>query len=229
MQKSMIKLVTLADFFSILNAVFGFFAILFVSLDELDVSLRVRFAVSFILLAVLSDGIDGIVARKGKNGVLGDFLDPVADFLSFCVAPSMLFFSLYYSNSLDYIDVLLLVCTVVFIVFGLIRLSAFHSMKKQSFFVGLPAPASGLIVALLAFVHVPILWFLPVIILLPLAMISNLKFPKTDKKVGIVATVLILLTLILGGYYYNIVPNVLLFTLAIYVILGPFYVKKKLL
>lgn len=218
----MLKLVREADIFSILNALFGFLAIFSVLQNE------IRFAISFILLAVLSDGADGIVARKKKNGPLGEFLDPAADFTSFCIAPCLLVISQYYSIFTNYIDVILLGFLFVFIIFGLIRLTAFPSIKKDNFFVGLPAPAAGLVITLLTYLKVDIMWLILGIIFLSSAMISRIGFPKTNNKIGAVAAILIIFTVIMGSYYHNFFPILLLAALISYIIAGPLYIKKSM-
>ncbi len=69
MQKSMIKLLSVADVISLTNALFGFLAILMLFSSEMNL------AFSFILLALLADGLDGIVARKTRKGELGEYME----------------------------------------------------------------------------------------------------------------------------------------------------------
>ncbi len=72
MQKSMIKLLSLADIVSLTNAGFGFLAIIMASLGEM------WFSFSFILIALLADGLDGIVARKTGHSELGNHMEAMA-------------------------------------------------------------------------------------------------------------------------------------------------------
>jgi CDP-diacylglycerol--serine O-phosphatidyltransferase len=189
-------------------------------------STNVRYAISFILLAALSDGLDGVLARKNKNGKLGEYMDIGADLVSFCIAPSVIL----YNNSLYsglYFELATLICMTVFVVSGFIRLTSFPLIKKRSFFVGLPTPTAGLIVSLLVFVKIDLIYILFVLILLSFLMVTNLKFPKIDFKSGIVATVLIFLVIIFGRSWYNIMPILLLLSLTVYIITGFFITLKK--
>ena len=72
----MIKLLSIADVVSLTNAILGFLAILMIFSNE------TRLAFSFILLALLADGLDGIVARKLGKSDIGEYLESMADMTS---------------------------------------------------------------------------------------------------------------------------------------------------
>jgi phosphatidylserine synthase len=76
----------------------------------------------------------------------------------------------------------------------------------------------------------PDVWvILPVIVILALAMISSIRFPKPALKMDLVAAVFIVATILLDSMYNNIAPLLLLAALVSYIIVGPFYlhIKKK--
>jgi CDP-diacylglycerol--serine O-phosphatidyltransferase len=103
--KSVFSLVSIADCLSITNALFGFIAIfflltniVFVPQTDLNLDLKFRLALTFILLAILIDGLDGIVARKTKQSELGEYLESMADMTSLAIAPSIFIFIYYFGN-----------------------------------------------------------------------------------------------------------------------------------
>ena len=98
-------------------------------------------------------------------------------------------------------------------------------MKKENYFIGLPAPASSIILLMLAYIQVKFIIILPIIVIISAAMICNISFPKPGVKLDLVATILILLTLILGNIFYSISPLLLLIAMIIYAVGGPFYLK----
>jgi phosphatidylserine synthase len=100
-------------------------------------------------------------------------------------------------------------------------------MKEKKFFVGLPTPASTIILIVLAFIDVKYFYVFIAIVVISIALISNIKFPKPNIKVNGVATVLIILTIVLAKDYDAIAPILLLTALIIYSIVGPIYLLIK--
>ena len=228
MQKSMINILSSADLVSIVNAIFGFFAIVFLISDFVGpFDLRLRISFSFILLALLADGLDGIVARKFKKSEIGEHLDSMADMVSMCIATSIFIYISYIdtiSGSI-YRQVYLIFALSLFLSFGIIRLASFYIMKNKSYYVGLPAPASAIILLLLGFFKVDFIFILPSVILIGAFMASNIVFPKMNLKIQATAFVLILLTLIVYDSFYKIIPLFLLIAIVIYATGGPIYTK----
>ena len=227
LQKSMIKFLSIADVISLTNAIFGFFAILFLISDLICVELRLRVSFSFILLALLADGLDGIVARKTGKSDIGEYLESMADMTSLVIAPAVFIYAIYHDvvSGCIYYRSCLVVALIVFLSSSIIRLASFHIMKQSKFFVGLPASASTIILLILAFLKIEFVYILPVIIIISLAMVSNVRFPKPGYKVNGIAAILILLTLIMGKSYQGIAPLLLLTAILVYAIGGPIYTK----
>jgi len=223
LQKSMIKLLSVADGITLINAIFGFFAIVMVFLGE------IRFAFSFILLALLADGLDGIVARKISKGDLGEYFEAMADMTSLGIAPAVFVYSIYHDmvSWCPFYHSYLVIALIVFLSLSIIRLASFHVMKDEKFFVGLPASASTIILLILAYFKVEFLYILLVIIIVSFAMVSNVRFPKLGYKIDAVATVLIILTLIMGKSYYGVAPMLLLIAIVVYALGGPVYLWKS--
>jgi len=227
LQKSMIKLLSVADLISIINAVFGFLAILFLFSDLIPDEYRLRLSFSFILLALLADGLDGIVAHKIRKSEIGDYLESMADMTSMCIAVAVFIFFIYSGDisSSMYRHVYLLSALVLFLFFGIVRLASFNAMKEKNFYVGLPASASAIILLILSYFKVEFVYILPAVIIIGAAMASNIVFPKPVMKVNAVAAVLIILTLILDKSFYSIAPWLLFVAILLYSIGGPVYDK----
>ncbi len=223
MQKSMIKLLSIADVVSLTNAIFGFLAILMIFSNEM------RLAFSFILLALLADGLDGIVARKTRKGELGEYMEAMADMISLGIAPAFFVYYTYYdvvSFSMLYHG-LLIATLIIFLSLSIIRLASFHIIKDDKFFVGLPASAGTILIIVLSFLQTELIYILPFIFLISIVMVSPLRFPKIGLKINACAAVLILVTLIFGSIYHSFAPLMLFFAIVVYAVLGPIYVRKK--
>ena len=85
----MIKLLSVADCISLTNAVFGFLAVAMIFIGE------TRVAFTFILLAILADGLDGMIARKTRESQIGEYLESMADMTSLGIAPAFFIYSIY--------------------------------------------------------------------------------------------------------------------------------------
>jgi len=224
LQKSMIKLLSIADVISLTNALFGFLAILMLF------SSKIHLAFSFILLALLADGLDGIVARKTRKGELGEYMEAMADMISLGIAPAFFVYNIYYNTVSDsmFFHVLLILTLLIYLSISIIRLASFHIIKDDKFFVGLPASASTIFIIILSFLQIKFVYILPFIVLVSIVMVSPIRFPKIGLKINLIAAILIISTIILGNYFYNISPILLITAMAIYTIISPFYLRKKL-
>ncbi len=64
----MIRILSVADIITIINAVLGFLALLMIFSNQLQI------AASLILLGLLTDGLDGMVARRMRKSRIGEYL-----------------------------------------------------------------------------------------------------------------------------------------------------------
>jgi archaetidylserine synthase len=203
---SMLTLVKLPDLLSILNALFGFTAILLVFGDTSVTENALKNALVLILLAAVVDGLDGIVARKIECSSLGEYLDSLADMLSFGVAPAIVVYTLiksYFEAPSTHINVVLAFCGA-YVISGMLRLARFNANLfvekkallngRSSEFEGFPITSSAIFLAsfmLLAIElqfppssSVPILTGL--LGLLCLLMTSRIRYRKLrDKRIAI--------------------------------------------
>jgi len=105
-------------------------------------------------IAAILDFADGFVARWMKaNSEMGKQLDSLADIVTFGVAPAMILFQLLknaYMQLPDAINVSIinLAFTLLLPCFAAWRLARFNiHQATQHYFIGLPTPAAGLVVA----------------------------------------------------------------------------------
>jgi CDP-diacylglycerol--serine O-phosphatidyltransferase len=186
---------------------------------------KIHLSILFILIAILADGLDGIVARKTRSSSIGEYLDSMADMTSFGIAPAFFIYTIYYNviSSCIYKHFLLLLVLVVFLSLSIIRLASFHIMNNKKFFVGLPVPSGAIFLIIMAYLNVELVYILPAIIIISFLMVSNVRFPKPSFKIDAIAACLIFFTIIMDRNFNSIAPIVLLIAICGYVIVGPFY------
>ena len=132
---------------TIFNMFFGFTSIVFIMKGDYII------AGVLILLAGFMDIFDGKIARLlGISSKFGVEFDSLADTVSFCVAPSILVYSLY-AKDLQIIQGLVL--SFVPLICGSVRLAKYNletvEDNHKSYFIGLSTPIST--VTILAFMY----------------------------------------------------------------------------
>jgi CDP-diacylglycerol--serine O-phosphatidyltransferase len=117
-------------------------------------------ALAFILLAVFLDAADGKLARfLNTASPFGAELDTLADFFNFGIAPGILLFNTLYLGTVN--ANMGWLATLVLAVCCALRLARFNLslgdsnvvMKKDNFFVGVPAPAVACLALMPIFMH----------------------------------------------------------------------------
>jgi CDP-diacylglycerol--serine O-phosphatidyltransferase len=220
----MVKLLSIADLISITNAILGFLAIIMIFLNE------IHYSFSLILLAMIADGIDGLVARKTKHSNLGEYMEAMGDMISLVIAPSLFVYQLYIKDIIILENIfqhfILILVLTIFLFFNILRLSSFHIMKEKEIFIGLPASVSTIIIIVLSYFRIEFIYLLVIILFISINLISNIKFPKPNYITNLIAAILIIFSIILGMQYNGIALLVLLISILIYSIFGPIYVYK---
>ena len=170
--------------FSLLS---GFLSIIFTSKGDFQLAAVMIFAAS------IFDLIDGIAARLLKTtSQFGVELDSLADVVSFGAAPSFLIYSFHFYQ----LDTIGIIISAMPLIFGSLRLARFNSqlveIETKGDFKGLPIPLSAITIAMFVyyvhnngeFVNPFYYASIPLIIILSVAMISNIKysaFPKLNR------------------------------------------------
>ncbi|MGQ9582637.1 MAG: CDP-alcohol phosphatidyltransferase family protein [Thermoplasmatota archaeon] len=233
-----LRMVSIADIFTLVNALLGFSAVLLV------VEGFALLAIYAIIAGILCDGLDGMLARRfSRKWYFGDYLDVMADTTSFCVAPAVVVFATA-RGSLEPIaggcsDALLLAACAASVVCGLLRLARFCYMSggHSSVFTGLPSPASALMISLLTLQSLLSATPLPralgpvaAAVLAPL-MISDLRYPKVRGTYAIASGLVILFVVVTERFassapiFEFLLDLALLLALA-YIVLGPLAARR---
>jgi len=223
LQKSMIKLLSIADVVSLTNAVLGFLSIVMIMLGE------IRFSFTFILLALIADGLDGVVARKTRHSEIGEYMEAMADMISLGIAPAIFVYNSYNITVSEciYWHILLIIVLIVFLSFSIVRLASFHIIKEKAFFIGLPASTSTIIILVTTYLNIEFIHILLVIIIMSFAMISNVRFPKPTLNINAVAAVLIILAIVAGKDFGGIFSMLLLLSTIAYSLAGAIYLLNR--
>ena len=214
----------LPSIFTLINLLLGFIAIINIMDGHYFIS-------CFLILAAGAfDSVDGKIARLiGIPTNFGKEIDSLADMVSFCLAPSILVYSLYTQN-MPGISGEIIASAPLFM--GAIRLARFNtevSDEQSAYFTGLPTPMNALSIAsLVLFIeHFKIdnpeysqpRLLLPLILSLSYLMVSQVhyaKFPllnftsgrqNTFRLLGIILFVVVFGISIIIGYPYRILAG----------------------
>lgn len=170
---------SIPSLFTIGNLMLGMFGIM-MAFDG-----KVSMAAIMVIIAMLLDGLDGRVARALKcESEFGKELDSLSDVVSFGVAPAVI---MYVSSLHDLNSALAWTVTAIFPVFGALRLARFNVQPGvPGYFIGLPIPAAGGVLATLALFNkdVSAPFMIVATLLLSYLMVSTVKYPNF-KKVGL--------------------------------------------
>jgi len=243
-----LRRVSIADVITLANAMVGFVAITYV-IDRRWVE-----AAALIIAGVALDGLDGLAARRwGSKHDRGRYLGSFSDTISFCIAPALLVYGLFYDRTrgsawTDPMNALAVVASTWLATFGVLRLARFVQMDhaKESF-LGFPTPANALLVIALVELFgassdkAPAVFEANVVVLLgtiaaSVLMISNVPYPKVSDALRVPATlaatgfgalsILAYLFLANRATVEAIVFTLLFLGIVAYVFGGPLYVRR---
>lgn len=142
-------------------------------------------AAIMVIVAMLLDGLDGRVARAlNCQSEFGKELDSLSDVISFGIAPALL---MYIISFQDMPVALAWIVTAIFPMCGALRLARFNVKPGiPGYFIGLPIPAAGSVLATLSLFHKEITapYFIIAMLLLSYLMVSSVRYPNF-KKIGL--------------------------------------------
>lgn len=236
LKKQILSLEVFPALFSLLNAFLGFLSIMEI--------MKGRFKTSaiLILIAWLMDIMDGIVARSLRaTSLIGIQLDSLSDSISFGLAPSLLIYYVYLKNVPHG-----WIIPFLYFIAGVIRLARYNVIAmgeqvRQSYFTGLPIPASAILISGIVLLFKndfsgPIFYGLISLLLLTLSflMITKIKYPNSKyfqlmKRRNLVFA--LILSLLIAIAY--VAPHFVILSLIIPYILFPLivsfnnYLRKK--
>lgn len=105
----------------------------------------VKLASIFILIAAITDKLDGYMARKlNQESEFGKQLDSLCDLISFGLAPALIWWNVK-GTGLSIVEILI---SLVFIGSGVFRLARFNVEASKEYIVGMPITIAGMIMAL---------------------------------------------------------------------------------
>lgn len=195
-------------------------------------------AVTWILVAVVFDMLDGFVARLTKSvSEFGKELDSLSDLVSFGVAPAVLVYTSFLPSesqltvAASRINV---IPAIFFVICGALRLARYNVYQsgQRDVFTGLPIPAAGVTVATFVlfarYLTLPgAVWWLNGLTLgLSYLMVSTVRYPKDKLKLFVLAPrhafrMLAICAILIAIFHYATSPVVVLFPLAMgYVAFG---------
>lgn len=216
---------SLPSLFTIGNLVLGVISIILVFNGEADL------AAILVIVAMLLDGLDGRVARAlNAQSEFGKELDSLSDMISFGVAPAFVVYAVAFQDysTASHWTVITWSVTSLFPICGALRLARFNVADGPSgYFIGLPIPAAGGVLATIALFHAELT--APVVVIaelvLSLLMVSNFKYPSF-KHFGLKRRTIWILPLLVAAavtvalMYPGFLSKLLFVPLVIYAMLG---------
>ncbi|WP_238655632.1 CDP-diacylglycerol--serine O-phosphatidyltransferase [Paenibacillus piscarius] len=211
---------SLPSLFTIGNLMLGMFGILMAFDGKLSM------AAILVIIAMLLDGLDGRVARALKcESEFGKELDSLSDVVSFGVAPALI---MYLTSLQELNSALGWTVTAIFPVFGALRLARFNVRPGiPGYFVGLPIPAAGGVLATLALFHkdVSAPFMIVATLLLSYLMVSTVKYPNfkkigLPKKAYVGAPVVIVIAVAVAVVFPEQIAKLIFGLLALYALYG---------
>ena len=214
----------LPSIFTLVNLFIGFLAIINMMAGHYFISCYL------ILAAGAFDSLDGKIARLlGISTNFGKEIDSLADMVSFCLAPSILVYSLYTQNMPGLSGEIIASAPLIM---GAIRLARFNTAvydEQPSNFIGLPTPMNALSIASLVLFmeHFKIdnpeysqpRLLLPLILSLSYLMVSRVNYAKfpllnfnsgrqnTMHILGVLLFVVVFIISIFIGYQYQVLAG----------------------
>ncbi|MVP02285.1 MULTISPECIES: CDP-diacylglycerol--serine O-phosphatidyltransferase [Paenibacillus] len=212
---------SLPSLFTVGNLFLGVLAIILVFNENPDM------AAVLVIVAMLLDGLDGRVARAlNAQSEFGKELDSLSDVISFGVAPAFIMYVVAFGDIRP--AAAAWIVTALFPICGALRLARFNVVAgTPGYFIGLPIPAAGGILATLALFHNEINVFVLLVstILLSYLMVSNVKYPNF-KKAGIpkaaiwVTPIIVLVAVVIAIKEPSFISKMIFIPLVIYALYG---------
>ncbi|MGF7049740.1 CDP-diacylglycerol--serine O-phosphatidyltransferase [Paenibacillus sp. DS2015] len=174
---------------------------LFLGMIAMMMALQGKFSMAaiMVIIAMLLDGLDGRVARAlHVQSEFGKELDSLSDVISFGVAPALI---MYMVTLQGMPDSLAWTVTAIFPMCGALRLARFNVRRGiPGFFVGLPIPIAGGVLATLSLFYKEIsgTYMIIAMLLLSYLMISRVRYPNF-KKIGLPKKAVMIAPIVIVG------------------------------
>lgn len=219
MKPRLLDLLEPPDFVSLMNAGFGFIALIAVAYDDFTI------AAGMVLGGAIADGLDGIIARRTASGELGVDIDSLSDIVSFGIAPAFLAHYVARDTSL-----VLSLVPIVFVLAALVRLAAYNVQDADSVgFTGVPSTFAGIFVVVFFLSGVPEaigaegLVLVTSTVILAYMMLVEIGYPEIRDRHAVGAGGVVALTVLFPLAYGAVLAKILLAVLVGYIVLAPRY------
>jgi CDP-diacylglycerol--serine O-phosphatidyltransferase len=210
-----------------LNGFFGLSAMLLLVFD-FGLSTHIKFHIVFvlILMGLLADGLDGILARRFGKGTLGVYFEAMSDMTTMGITPTIVIAFLYTSTFQEEILYVVILCFLLlfYLCAAFIRLASFHPLKDQQVFIGFPASATTMFLLSSSFLIQSVSMLFIIIFISACLMILPISFPKPTKMMNIFSALIIILTVIIG-FFYSLIYILLFCSVLLYMIGGKVYLR----
>lgn len=211
---------SIPNLFTLGNLFLGMLAIM-LALDG-----KYSLAAIMVIVAMLLDGLDGQAARAlNCSSEFGKELDSLSDVISFGVAPAIIMYIIAFN---DVPHGLSWIVTAIFPMCGALRLARFNVRKGiPGYFIGLPIPAAGGVLATLSLFHKDITfpYFMIAMLLLSYLMVSSVRYPNfkkhgLPKKALVYAPFVIIFAIIIAIMFPEQLSKLIFIPLVIYAFYG---------
>lgn len=184
----------LVTLFTSINLLFGLLSLLAAATSY------IWLAAWFILICVLVDTFDGLLARRWQvASPFGAQLDSLADMTSFIIGSAVLAYYWVTPQPDPNLLVLIVISSALYVIAGAFRLARFGtSGVKSRYFQGMPTTmvAGMLATTYLVYPHLSWYWVVILVSLLAMLMISSIPYPKFGYTMGFIPNWCYLLILI---------------------------------
>ncbi|WP_316569979.1 CDP-diacylglycerol--serine O-phosphatidyltransferase [Neobacillus sp. YIM B06451] len=155
---------SLPNWFTIANLLCGVFSII------LNMNGLILLSALLIFASALMDLLDGRIARRlNVNSEVGVELDSLADIVSFGVAPALLVYTLAPDSMLTSF------AFTFYAAMGALRLARFSASPTVGYFMGIPIPLAGMVIAGMALFDYSNAY---ITIILAILMVSPIRIKK---------------------------------------------------
>ena len=209
-----------ADAVTAANAVLGFLAVVVASTDP-------RLAARLLLLAAITDALDGIVARQFGDTEVGPHLDSLADVSSFGVAPAVLLLAVTPGGGT--LGLAAFVVGGTFVAFAVVRLGV-YTVEDEGHVAthGVPTALVMTVIAAatLAGIDRPAL-LVGATALLAVGMVTPIQYPDLHAQDAAVMGIVQTLAVVTAGRFGEVFAFAVLFLAVGYTVFGPrFYWRE---
>jgi CDP-diacylglycerol--serine O-phosphatidyltransferase len=209
----------LADAVTAANAALGFAAVVAATVDPV-------LAARLVLLAAIADGLDGVIAEWRGGTRVGEYLDSLADVVSFCVAPAALVVGLV-GPAWGEVDAGLVAAVGVpalFVTAGVVRLALYTAFDvKAAYTEGVQTTLAATILAAAVLAGAGATLALAATGVFAFLMVSTVEYPDLFARDALAMGVVQAGAVLAPAAFDAFLPKLLLVAALAYLLLAPRY------